>query len=110
MAYDEDLAARIRTLLGDRADLTEKKMFGGLGFMLGGNMAVAASGQGGILVRVDPEQSDELVATTPAEPMEMRGRRMAGWLRVDTTNVTDDAALGEWVERGATYAGSLPPK
>jgi TfoX/Sxy family transcriptional regulator of competence genes len=110
MAYDEELAVRIRTLLGDRPDLTEKKMFGGLAFLIGGNMAVAASGQGGILVRVDPEQSDELVATTPAELMEMRGRSMAGWLRVDTGNVDDDAALAEWVDRGAAYAGSLPPK
>jgi len=110
MAYDEELAERIRALLGDRADLTEKKMFGGLGFMIGGNMAIAASGQGGILVRVDPDQSQELVATTPAEPMEMRGRQMAGWLRVDAADVADEAALREWVERGTTYAGSLPPK
>jgi TfoX/Sxy family transcriptional regulator of competence genes len=110
MAYDEELADRIRALLGDRAGLTEKKMFGGLGFMIGGNMAIAASGQGGILVRVDPEQSAELVATTAAEPMEMRGRQMAGWLRVDTADVADDDALGEWVERGAAFAGSLPPK
>jgi hypothetical protein len=110
MAYDEDLADRIRTLLGNRAGLTEKKMFGGLGFMIGGNMAIAASGQGGILVRVDPDESDELVARTPAKPMEMRGRQMAGWLRVDTADVADDGTLGEWVERGATHAGSLPPK
>jgi TfoX/Sxy family transcriptional regulator of competence genes len=110
MAYDEELADRIRAQLGSRADLTEKKMFGGLGFMIGGNMAIAASGQGGILVRVDPEESDDLVATTPAGPMEMHGRQMAGWLRVATADVADDAALAEWVERGATYAGSLPPK
>jgi TfoX/Sxy family transcriptional regulator of competence genes len=110
MAYDEELARRIRALVGDRAGLTEKKMFGGLAFLIGGNMAIAASGQGGILVRVDSEQSDELVATTPAEPMEMRGRQMAGWLRVDTADVADDAALAEWVERGAGYAASLPPK
>ena len=110
MAYDEELANRIRTLLGNRAGLTEKKMFGGLGFMIGGNMAIAASGQGGILVRVDPDESDGLVATTPAKPMEMRGRQMTGWLRVDTADVADDAALREWVERGAAYAGSLPPK
>ena len=110
MAYDEELAERIRALVGERGDLTEKKMFGGLAFLIGGNMAIAASGQGGILVRVDPAQSDELVATTPAEPMEMRGRQMAGWLRVDTADVEDDAALAEWVERGAGYAGSLPPK
>jgi len=110
MAYDERLAARIRVLLGDRAGLTEQKMFGGLAFLIGGNMAIAASGQGGILVRVDPEESDALVATTPAELMEMRGRSMAGWLRVDTADVSDDAALGKWVERGAGYAASLPPK
>ena len=90
--------------------MTEQKMFGGLAFLIGGNMAIAASGQGGILVRVDPEQSDKLVATTPAEPMEMGGRSMAGWLRVDTADVTDDASLGAWIERGAAYAGSLPPK
>jgi len=110
MPYDEALADRIRTLLGDRTDLKEKKMFGGLAFMVGGNMAVAASGQGGILVRVDPEESDDLVATTPAELMEMGGRSMAGWLRVDTADVADDASLAEWVERGTAYAGSLPPK
>jgi hypothetical protein len=110
MAYDDELADRIRAVLGGRAGLTEKKMFGGLAFLIGGNMAIAASGQGGILVRVDPDESDELVATTPAEPMEMRGRSMAGWLRVDTTEVADDGTLGEWVERGAAYAGSLPPK
>jgi TfoX/Sxy family transcriptional regulator of competence genes len=110
MAYDEELAGRIRTLLGKRAELAEKKMFGGLGFMIGGNMAIAASGQGGILVRVDPEESDELVATTPAEPMEMRGRPMAGWLRLGTSDVADEEVLGEWVERGAGYAGSLPSK
>jgi hypothetical protein len=110
MAYDEELAGRIRTLLGDRPDLTEKKMFGGLAFLIGGNMAIAASGHGGILVRVNPEQSDELVGTTPAEMMEMRGRSMAGWLRVDTADVADDAALSEWVDRGAGFAASLPPK
>jgi hypothetical protein len=110
MAYDEELAGRIRALVGDHDDLTEKKMFGGLAFLIGGNMAIAASGQGGILVRVDPEESDELVATTSAEPMEMRGRSMAGWLRVDTADVAEDSALNEWVDRGTAYAGSLPPK
>lgn len=110
MAYDEDLAERIRALVGDRADLTEQKMFGGLAFLIGGNMAIAASGQGGILVRVDPAQSDDLVATTPAETMEMRGRQMPGWLRVGQADVAEDTALAEWVERGAGYAGSLPPK
>jgi len=110
MAYDEELADRIRVLIGDRAGLTAKKMFGGLAFMIGGNMAIAASGQGGILLRVDPEKSEELVATTPAELMEMRGRSMAGWLRVDTADVAEDAVLKEWVERGTAYAASLPAK
>jgi hypothetical protein len=110
MAYDEELADRLRALLGGRPGLTEQKMFGGLAFLIGGNMAIAASGQGGILVRVGPAQSDDLVATTSAEPMEMRGRSMAGWLHVDTADVADDDALGEWVERGTAYAASLPPK
>ena len=110
MAYDEELAERIRALLGDNPGLTEQKMFGGLAFLVGGNMAIAASGQGGILVRVDPAESDKLVATTPAERMEMRGRSMAGWLRVGMADVADDDALGEWVERGTAYAASLPPK
>jgi TfoX/Sxy family transcriptional regulator of competence genes len=110
MAYDEELAERIRALLGERPGLSERKMFGGLAFLAGGNMAVAASGQGGILVRVDPDESDELVASTPAAPMEMRGRSMAGWLRMDAADVAEDAALGEWVERGWRYASSLPPK
>jgi TfoX/Sxy family transcriptional regulator of competence genes len=110
VAYDEDLAARIRQLVAAEPGLTEKKMFGGLAFLIGGNMAVAASGQGGLLVRIDPEESDELVATTPAEPMEMRGRSMRGWLRVDSHDVADDAELAEWVGRGTTFARSLPAK
>lgn len=110
MAYDEELADRIRALLGDRAGWREQKMFGGLAFLIGGNMAIAASGGGGILVRVDPAESPALVASTAAEPMEMRGRQMAGWLRVGAHDVTDDAALAEWVERGTTYAAELPPK
>ena len=110
MAYDEALAARIRDRIGAAPDLSEKKMFGGLAFLIGGNMAVAASGQGGILVRVDPEQSDALVASTPAEPMEMRGKQMPGWLRVPTGDVSADAALAEWVDRGVGYARTLPAK
>jgi TfoX N-terminal domain len=84
MAYDEELAARIRSLIEAEPGLVEKKMFGGLAFLIGGNMAIGASGQGGILVRVDPKESQQLVATTAASPMEMRGREMRGWLRVDT--------------------------
>jgi TfoX/Sxy family transcriptional regulator of competence genes len=110
MAYDEDLADRIRELLGREPFLTEKKMFGGLAFLIGGNMAVAASGQGGLLVRVDPAQSDTLVATTNARPMEMRGRPMQGWLRVGPDAVGTKSELSTWVKLGATYARSLPAK
>ncbi|GAA3810529.1 TfoX/Sxy family protein [Nocardioides panacisoli] len=110
MAYDEALAARIRGLIGDQPMLTEQKMFGGLAFLIGGTMAVAASGRGGIMVRVDPTEGDELIATTPAEPMEMRSRAMSGWLRVADEHVTSDDDLAEWVRRGAAYAGSLRAK
>ena len=110
MAYDEELAARIRELVSAEPGLAEKKMFGGLAFLIEGNMAVGVSGQGGILVRVDPDESDELVATTSAQLMEMRGRSMRGWLRVAAEDVAGDAALADWVERGTTYARSLPPK
>jgi hypothetical protein len=110
VAYDEELADRIRELVGDEPNLSEQKMFGGLAFLIGGNMAVAASGQGGLLVRVDPEQSDELTASTNARPMEMRGRQMKGWLRVDPEHVNTKGQLAKWVELGATYARSLPAK
>ncbi len=110
MAYDEELAGRIRELLASEPDLSEKKMFGGLAFLVGGNMAVAASGQGGLLVRVDPAESETLVATTNARPMEMRGRAMAGWLRVGAEDVRRQEELERWVERGTTDARSLPPK
>src|SRR5204862_3950360 len=100
MAYDEKLAARIRDLMAAEPDLTEKKMFGGLAFLIGGNMAVAASGQGGLMVRVDPEKSHELVATTPAELMEMRGRSMKGWLRVGSNDLHADSELARWIELG----------
>ena len=90
MAYDERLAEEVRErLAAEDFDVVEKKMFGGLGFIVSGNMAVAASGQGGLLVRVDPAESDALVESTPAFPMEMRGRSMAGWLRVDAADVED---------------------
>jgi TfoX/Sxy family transcriptional regulator of competence genes len=110
MAYDEELADRIRSLLADEAGVREQKMFGGLAFLVGGNMAVAASGGGGLLARVDPAESDAIAAETGAETMEMRGRRMPGWLRVEAAAVWDDAELQRWVERGAGYARSLPPK
>jgi hypothetical protein len=106
MAYDEALAARIRELVSTEEGVSEQKMFGGLAFLVNGNMAVAASGQGGILVRVDPAESAELVETTQAEEMVMRGRSMAGWLRLDPA----DDELAGWVERGVSFARSLPPK
>jgi len=106
VAYDEELAGRIRQLVSGEPGVTEKKMFGGLAFLVGGNMAVAASGQGGLLVRVDPDESEALVASSDARPMEMRGREMPGWLRVDPP----DDELAAWVERGVLFARSLPPK
>ena len=110
MAYDEDLAQRIRDLVAGQPGLTEQKMFGGLAFLIGGNMAVAASGQGGILVRADPDESQRLVETTRASLMEMRGREMPGWLRVDAAELDGEAELARWVELGTSYARSLPAK
>ena len=110
MAYDEDLAQRIRELLGGEANLTETKMFGGLAFLVGGNMAIAASGEGGVLVRVDPAESDQLVATTNARVAVVRDRPMQGWLRVDTEDVRTKQELTKWVELGKSYARSLPAK
>jgi TfoX/Sxy family transcriptional regulator of competence genes len=110
VAYDEELAERVRTLVAGEASLAEKRMFGGLAFLVGGNMAVAASSEGGLLVRVDPAESAELVAASRARPMEMRGREMAGWLRVDAAEVASDEALATWVARGFAFARLLPPK
>ena len=110
MAYDEVLADRIRELLEGQRGLTEMKMFGGLAFLVGGNMAIAASGEGGLLVRVDPEGSEKIIASGKAEPMVMRGREMRGWLRVETQHTRTKQQLKRWVDLGATYARSLPPK
>jgi TfoX/Sxy family transcriptional regulator of competence genes len=110
MAYDEDLADRIRELIGAERGLQEKKMFGGLAFLVEGNMAIAASGQGGVLVRVDPEKSDHLVDTTKAEIAVMRSRPMTGWLRVASTELNTKRKLERWVGLGVGYARSLPPK
>ena len=109
MAYDEELAERIRGLLPD-VPVTEKKMFGGLAFLVGGNLAVAASGQGGLMLRCDPDDSEELITHPGASRMEMRGATMSGWLRVTTEAVADDEALQRWVDIGTSYAASLPPK
>ncbi|MBV8079151.1 MAG: TfoX/Sxy family protein [Actinobacteria bacterium] len=110
MAYDENLADRIRDLVSGERGVVEKKMFGGLAFLVGGNMAVAASGQGGLLVRVDPEGSAQLVASTAATEMVMRGKPMAGWLRVGAGAVRTKRELETWVGRGVGYARSLPTK
>jgi TfoX/Sxy family transcriptional regulator of competence genes len=110
MAYDEELAGRIRDLVGDEPGLTEQKMFGGLAFLIGGNMAIAASGQGGILVHADPDEADALLDSTEAHLMEMRGKQMRGWLRVDSEHVGTKQQLATWVEVGTGYARSLPAK
>src|SRR5687768_3674969 len=109
MTYDEDLAERIREQLAERDNVTEKKMFGGLAFLIGGNMAVAASGQGGLMVRCDRSDTDDHI-DAGADPMIMRGKPMNGWLRVSDERVADDASLARWVRVGATMAASLPPK
>jgi hypothetical protein len=111
MAYDEELAERIRDLLGPAlGEMVEKRMFGGLAFLVGGNMSVAVSGKGGLLVRVDPKQSDRLIDGELVAPAVMGGREMTGWLRVAADLVAEDAVLQEWVDRGVDYARTLPRK
>ena len=110
MAYDEELADRIRELMAGEPGVTEKRMFGGLAFLIGGNMSVAASGQGGLMVRVDPDETDALLEKPHAQPFVMRGREMKGWLRVDDEGVRTKRQLEPWVKRGVAYARSLPPK
>ena len=110
MAYDEDLADRIRELLGPERGVEEKRMFGGLAFLINGNMAVAASGQGGLLVRVPPDDTDALAARAHVSPMVMAGREARGWLRVDSDGVKTMRQLRSWVSRGTEYARTLKPK
>jgi TfoX/Sxy family transcriptional regulator of competence genes len=110
MPYDEDLANRIRELVAGEPDVIEQRMFGGLAFLVGGNMSVAASGQGGLLVRIDPEDTDALLSKPHARPFEMRGREMQGWLRVDPEGLRTKRQLAPWVTRGVTHARSLPAK
>lgn len=109
MAHDEELADRLRLLLADH-HLAEKRMFGGLAFLLHGHMALAVSGSGGIMVRVDPAELDALLTEPGAATFEMRGRPMKGWLRVGAQALDDDGVLRTWAERGLAFAGSLPPK
>jgi TfoX/Sxy family transcriptional regulator of competence genes len=110
MAYDEDLANRIRELVATEPGVDEQRMFGGLAFLINGHMSVAASGQGGLMVRVDPGETEALLARPHAAPFEMRGRQMQGWLRVEADGVRTKRALEPWVRRGVAYARSLPPK
>jgi hypothetical protein len=110
VAYDEALAARIREAVRGEPGVTEKAMFGGLAFLVGGHLAVSASGQGGMLLRCDPAQTETLVSEPDVGRFEMRGREMDGWLRVDDEAVRSDADLDRWVGLGVAYARSLPPK
>ena len=110
MAYDEELADRIREIVASERGVDEKRMFGGLAFLIGGNMAVSASSKGGLMVRVDPADAPDLVVAAHVEPMVMRGREMLGWLRVDAKAVQSDAELLTWVSRGIAYAKALPAK
>jgi TfoX/Sxy family transcriptional regulator of competence genes len=110
MAYDTELANRLREALAGEPGLIEKAMFGGLGFMLDGNLAVSASSQGGLLLRVDPAESESLLGEPHAARFEMRGRTMGGWLRIDAAALDSDAEFATWVARGVAYARSLPPK
>jgi TfoX/Sxy family transcriptional regulator of competence genes len=110
VAYDEDLANRIRELVADEDGVTERKMFGGLAFLIGGHMAVSASGRGGLLLHVDRAETNELLAKPHAQPFEMRGRVMEGWVRVDAEGLKTKRQLERWVARGVAHARSLPPK
>jgi TfoX/Sxy family transcriptional regulator of competence genes len=110
MAYDEDLADRIRELLGAEKGVEEKRMFGGLAFLVNGNMSVAVSGRGGLMVRVPPAETDKLLARDHVEPMVMAGRETRGWLRVSADGVRTKRQLEPWVRRGVDYAKILPPK
>lgn len=110
MAYDEGLADEIRELLGSERGIEEKRMFGGLAFLLDGNMSVAVSGQGGLLVRVPPDDTEKLLRRAHVSPMVMAGREARGWLRVDAAGVQTTRQLSSWVSRGVGYARTLPPK
>ncbi|MCH7231646.1 TfoX/Sxy family protein [Glycomyces sp. L485] len=110
MAYDERLAGRVREILGDRPDLSEQKMFGGLAWLVGGNMAVAARGDGGLMVRVDRADHTEFLTDEGAAPTIMRGSAMRGWITVAAETCEDDERLRTWVRRGLAFAETLPPK
>ena len=110
MAYDEDLAHRIRERLADQAGVTEKAMFGGLAFLLGGNMAFGITNTGELMVRVGPDATDEALAKPHTRLFDMTGRPMTGWILVEREGFKTTRQLGAWVSRGVAFAGSLPPK
>jgi TfoX/Sxy family transcriptional regulator of competence genes len=110
MAYEEDLAHRVRELIGQEPGLSEMRMFGGLAFLLDGNMAIAVSSKGGLMLRHDPGEADALLARAHTRPMLMRGRTAKGWLRVDPDGVATKRELSSWVRRGVAFARTLPPK
>jgi TfoX/Sxy family transcriptional regulator of competence genes len=110
MAYDEDLADRVREHLLGEPGLTEKRMFGGLGFLIGGHLTVSVSSRGGLLLRIDPADTARLLDEPHTEPFEMRGRELDGWLRVDEAVLSSEADLERWVGHGVRYARSLPAK
>ena len=110
MPYDEDLANRLRELLADEDDITEKKMFGGLAFLLNGHMSVSASGKGGLLVRLDPAETDKALEREHVGRMEMGGRSMDGWLRVAPEGLKTKRQLEPWVKRSLKFVRTLPPK
>jgi len=110
MPRDEDLARRIRELTAGEDGVTERRMFGSAAFLAGGHLAVAASGRGGLMVRIDPQEGEALLAEPGVRPFEMRGRELDGWLRVDADAVDTQKRLRPWVQRGLAYARSLPPK
>jgi TfoX/Sxy family transcriptional regulator of competence genes len=110
MSYDTDLADRIRELLGPQRGVDEKRMFGGLAFLVNGNMSVAVSKEGGLLVRVPPDHTEKLLARAHVSPMVMAGREIRGWIRVGIDGVKTKRQLTDWVTRGVDYARSLPAK
>ncbi|SDO79052.1 Transcriptional regulator of competence genes, TfoX/Sxy family [Pedococcus dokdonensis] len=110
MAYDEQVAQRIRDLVAGDLDVTEKKMFGGLAFLVNGNMSVAASSKGGLMVRLDADEAQRLLEQPAVRPFEMRGKPMNGWLRVDEAGFETEPQLREWVDRSVEYARTLPHK
>lgn len=110
MAYDEELAQRVRELLTFEPGIVEKRMFGGLSFLIGGHLAVGVSGTGGLLMRSEADETDDLLTQPYVEPFVMRGRAMNGWVRVDAEGVADDEELKRWVESGVGFARALPPK